>query len=259
MKSSFLPNVNTARGAATWAIAATALLIIVFQLLIGTPVVPLIIITVILLAVLSVMLTRWRWAPIFGVLLGIFIWAGIIGNPYGKDHLTHADQGPVFVGFMLLLALMAISILGSAVALFETSRGLSRPLTGWLRYTFTGIGGVIVGLAIASAIVIANPSAPVSVPAGTAHLTATAFSPTSVTVTKGSSLHLIADTGVTHILQNGSWNGQKADSAAEPGAPTVNHITISGGSMAIGPFTTSGTYHIYCIVHPGMMLTVTVP
>jgi hypothetical protein len=168
MDTSFLPNVNTARGAATWAIAATALLMIVFQPLIGTPIVPLIIITLILLAVLGVMLTRWRWAPAFGIVLGIFIWAGIIGNPYGKDHLTHGDQGPVFVGFMLLLALMAITILGSAVALFETSRGLSRPLTGWLRYTFTGIGGVLVGLAIASAIVTTNPSAPVSVPAGTA-------------------------------------------------------------------------------------------
>src|SRR5262249_44868712 len=119
--------------------------------------------------------------------------------------------------------------------------------------------GVIVGLAIASAIVIANPSAPVSVPAGTAHLTATAFSPTSVTVTKGSSLHLIADTGVTHILENGSWNGQKADSTAEPGAPAVNHFPISGGSMDIGPFTPSGTSHINCIVHPGMHLTIPVP
>jgi hypothetical protein len=78
-------------------------------------------------------------------------------------------------------------------------------------------------------------------------------------VTKGTSLHLIADTGVTHILENGSWNGQKADQTAEPGAPAVSHVMVSSGALDIGPFTTSGTYHIYCTVHPGMMLTVIVP
>lgn len=61
-----------------------------------------------------------------------------------------------------------------------------------------------------------------------------------------------------HILANGSWlNGQPKPSK-EPGAPSINNMQINGTSVEIGPFTTAGTYHIYCTVHQGMNLTVIV-
>jgi plastocyanin len=44
---------------------------------------------------------------------------------------------------------------------------------------------------------------------------------------------------------------------------TTTHIftrqpLTSGGSVEIGPFTTAGTYHIYCTVHQGMNLEIIV-
>lgn len=46
--------------------------------------------------------------------------------------------------------------------------------------------------------------------------------------------------------------------ANEPGAPTVSNVQVNGKSIEVGPFTTAGTYHIYCVVHQGMNLTVVV-
>jgi plastocyanin len=49
-----------------------------------------------------------------------------------------------------------------------------------------------------------------------------------------------------------------AKPAKEPGAPTVNNLQINGNNAQIGPFNTAGTFHIYCSIHPGMNLTITV-
>ncbi len=72
------------------------------------------------------------------------------------------------------------------------------------------------------------------------HMGQTNFTQASITISKGSSLN----------LQPG----------AEPGAPTVNNLQFSTAnqSQTIGPFTTAGTFHLYCVVHPGMNLIVTV-
>ena len=92
------------------------------------------------------------------------------------------------------------------------------------------------------------------------HLGNTNFTQPSVTISKGSSLNLIDDGAVTHILQNGSWVNGTPMPATEPGAPTVNNLqfTAAGQSQTVGPFNTAGTFHVYCTVHPGMNLTVIV-
>jgi plastocyanin len=92
------------------------------------------------------------------------------------------------------------------------------------------------------------------------HLGATNFVQNSVTISKGGSINLINDTATTHIISNGKWNGSTPQPGAESGAPTVSNMTFntSGQTMSIGPFTTAGTFHYYCSVHPGMNLTVTV-
>jgi plastocyanin len=76
-------------------------------------------------------------------------------------------------------------------------------------------------------------------------------------IPKGSKLTLIDDVQVLHIITNGMWDSSGNQvTTKEPGAPTINNVNISGGQVDIGPFTTAGTYHILCTVHPGMNLVV---
>lgn len=92
------------------------------------------------------------------------------------------------------------------------------------------------------------------------HMGNTNFTQSSVTMSKGSSLNLIDDGAVTHIIANGSWVNGTPMPATEPGAPTVNNVQFNttGQGLTIGPFNTTGTYHLYCTVHPNMNLTVIV-
>ncbi len=92
------------------------------------------------------------------------------------------------------------------------------------------------------------------------HLGETTFLQPSITISKGSILNLIDDVPVLHIIGNGSWVNNVAKPAKEPGAPTVNNLQFNaaGQSMAIGPFNTAGTFHLYCSVHLNMNLTVVV-
>ncbi|GAC1350144.1 MAG: hypothetical protein NVSMB27_29850 [Ktedonobacteraceae bacterium] len=92
------------------------------------------------------------------------------------------------------------------------------------------------------------------------HMGETTFTQTSVTISKGSSLNLIDDVPVTHIISNGTWVNSVAKPAIEPGAPIVSNLQFNaaGQSMTVGPFNTAGTYQLYCSVHVNMNLTVIV-
>jgi len=86
------------------------------------------------------------------------------------------------------------------------------------------------------------------------------FTQSSVTISKDSSLNLIDDVAVVHLISNGSWKNGGSIPASEPGAPIVNNLQFSsaGESHMIGPFNTAGTFHLYCIIHENMNLTVIV-
>lgn len=92
------------------------------------------------------------------------------------------------------------------------------------------------------------------------HMGETTFLQSSVTISKGSSLTLIDDVPVLHSIGNGSWVNNVMKPAREPGAPVVNNLQFNaaGQSMAVGPFNTAGTFHLYCSVHLNMNLTVIV-
>lgn len=90
------------------------------------------------------------------------------------------------------------------------------------------------------------------------HMSETTFVQSSVTITKGSSFNLIDDTNVVHIIQNGTWSNNNPQPLKESGIPTINVQFSGSDTHAIGPFNTAGTYHLYCVVHPGMNLTVIV-
>ena len=92
------------------------------------------------------------------------------------------------------------------------------------------------------------------------HMNATNFTQTSVTIRKGQSVTLVDDDLFTpHVIANGTWENGTPKPAREVGAPSVNHVQINGkSSQTIGPFTTAGTFHFYCTIHPGMELAVIV-
>lgn len=94
---------------------------------------------------------------------------------------------------------------------------------------------------------------------GTTVKTGTAtFEQTCIALKKGDTLKIVQDQTSFHILDYGLWNGTSAQPETPSGAPAMKGLQLSGPSVSVGPFTTAGTYHIYCTVHPGMNLTVQV-
>lgn len=128
------------------------------------------------------------------------------------------------------------------------------------------IWGVFVLIALLSMLVVACGGGGGTTGGGGTHggntvnLDASSFSPASIPIQKGQSVTLSNQSGVLHIIANGSWNSSNvAEPKTEPGAPVVSNKTVNNGeTYTIGPFDTAGTYHYYCSVHPGMNLTVTV-
>jgi plastocyanin len=92
------------------------------------------------------------------------------------------------------------------------------------------------------------------------HLGSTNFVQPSITISKGSSITLVNDMAVTHIISNGMWENSTPKPEQEAGAPVVKNLTFNsnGQTQTIGPFNTAGTFHYYCSVHVNMNLTVIV-
>ncbi|HEY1388587.1 MAG TPA: plastocyanin/azurin family copper-binding protein [Ktedonobacterales bacterium] len=86
------------------------------------------------------------------------------------------------------------------------------------------------------------------------------FTNTNATIKVGQSVTFAdsADNGGAHIIVTGT-HGQFA---AAPGAPsafaTNEGVTFSPGVSFTYKFTTAGTYHFTCKIHPDMQATVTV-
>lgn len=103
-----------------------------------------------------------------------------------------------------------------------------------------------------------------SVPAGIAranqvHMATHAFTVQSTAINKGESITLVNDSGLSHIVLNGSWVNGVAVPAQEPGAPVVDTGQIDSGAYGvIGPFNTAGTFHVYCSLHVNMNLIIIV-
>jgi len=133
----------------------------------------------------------------------------------------------------------------------------------WFGLLLSGLAGVVVGMCLVALLVAVVPqTGAVSTSSNgepAVHLTRDSFVQNVVLVPKGSKLLLVDDSSAEHLLQNGAWDANgTARPLAEPGAPVVHNVEITGGSVEIGPFTTAGVYHIYCTIHRGMNLTIVV-
>jgi plastocyanin len=144
----------------------------------------------------------------------------------------------VLITFLIVLAL-------GSILLAACSRPGTVPITGTTPTTGGGGGGGGGGGVAGCA-------------SGTVHMDSTNFVQKCVNISKGSKVTLIDDVQVLHIITNGKWANGTPQLAAEQGAPTVNNVSISGGSADIGPFNTAGTFNILCTVHVDMNLVVNV-
>jgi hypothetical protein len=235
--------------------------------------------TICSLAGAAVLATRFRWAPPVATLLGAYLLYLVFTEPFVVESLAN-PKGPNggfghFAGDVIACACALLAFGGSLAAAVQDYRGGAHPggahpggdhpagvrrAPRWLPAALSLVAGMALGAVLIGA--IAAPPAPTGttytngVP--TVHLSAGNFDQTSVTIARGQKLLLVDDTSSVHILDNGSWRNRTASPGREPGAPLVANVRLSGDSAAIGPFMTAGTYHIYCVVHPGMDLTVIV-
>ena len=90
-------------------------------------------------------------------------------------------------------------------------------------------------------------------------LGAASFEQSSVTISTGQALHIVDPqaSGGTHNLCIGQ-NGTCDTGANEPSELVGGGMMINAGDTKDITFSTAGTYHVTCTIHPNMNLTVTV-
>jgi hypothetical protein len=234
---------------------------VVLQLLVGHGV-PLLIVAALFAAGAWVTATGFRWGPLPGALISaaylIFLFAG---NPYPVYHLGRPkDLFAVFIAIVVLFTLATLTFGVCLAATIQNYRGGERRTPTWLAPALSALGGVALG-----AILIGALAQPVNTAAATTidgvpavHLGPGNFDQPSITIPVGSKLILADDAGVPHIFNYGAWSGNRQHPERPAGGPTLNNLRVDSGDVELGPFTTRGTYHIYCVIHPGMNLTVVV-
>ena len=209
--------------------------------------------------------TRWRWSPLLGALVYGLALAGSV--PFILDALSFPNETYMFALNVVLLALSVIAIgagIGATIQNYRNSNSeRQHPAPRWLGVSVSGLAGIVAGMIIVSLIVAANPqaSAASANPNGepVVYLASDHFAQNVVLVPKCSKLLIVDDGSIEHVLQNGMWDTNGTPhSAAEPGAPAIHNVDITGGSREIGPFPIAGVYHIYCTLHQGMNLTIVV-
>jgi hypothetical protein len=210
--------------------------------------------------------TRWRWTPALGAALVLITSTIFFSVPTIQYYFTHPGNGPAY--FIAGVASQACALIAVVAGLCATlqnyrTRASVRPAPSWLKPLLMVLSGVVVGMSLVALIVAANPQASEagSTTTGqpTVHMSVGNFVRNVVLVPKGSKLLIVNDTTVEHILQNGSWTSSgTVVTPVEPGAPALHNVDSKGGSLEIGPFNTAGIFHIYCIIHRGMNLTIVV-
>lgn len=245
------------------ALAVTASMLSVW-LLHGTfvPEFFLIIVPAVLLS--GLVIKRVRWTEVAGAIVALLTVALFLTDPNVQETLVH--PGESFLDFsaevLVLASALVVTVVGVTAPL-QTAWGRWIVDQRWLRAFLTGLTGVVVGMLVVAALAAVNPVATSASSTSNGEprvqMTTDHFAQNVVLVPKGSRLLIVSGSSVEHILRNGMWTPSGTpETLTESGAPAVHDLTIKGGSVQIGPFTTAGIFHLYCTIHRGMNLIIVV-
>jgi plastocyanin len=207
--------------------------------------------------------TGWRWSMVFPLVFCTLGLVGELSTGFPEYALTHPSANiPAFQSFVINYPLLAMVIVTAAVKLVQTIRHETPHLTNWMKPSIGAVVGLILGAFLIGTIAQATAAGGTATgQAGTetVHLVSATFAPDIVALHKGDTLTIVDDGPIPHTLTNGTWSADNIPQPGiEPGAPTISNVNLDNNTVTVGPFTTPGTYHIYCTVHPGMSLTVIV-
>lgn len=245
----------------TAALFTSGLCSLAIWLLVASDVIPLLILSLIQMLVAALILLGLRWLPVLATLVSSIIFVVLSSVPYISYHLTKPKD--TFLLFIIVVLILVCSFTSFASGIAATIQNYSRHerrAPRWLAAALTCMIGIVIGAVLIGSMATPTTTAASTTTNGvpTVHLGPGSFSQTSITLQKGSKLLLVDDGSFTHIIANGTWSNGQPQPSQEPGAPIVNNVQLNGNSSTIGPFTTAGTYHLYCSVHQGMMLTIVV-
>jgi plastocyanin len=210
----------------------------------------------------GVMALPWRWSMTIPLVLSVLLIIGSLTSGFPQYALSHPTDRVAFATLVIQYGMLTLSAGICLVMLVEAIRGAAGQAPRWTTPAVAGMVGLTLGALLIG--LIAQPegaSGAASATAGTemVHLTASAFAPNIIALHKGDTLTVVGDSPTPHFLANGTWSASnQPQPGAETGAPTINNVQVNDNTMVLGPFSTPGTYHIYCTVHPGMNLTVIV-
>ena len=236
----------------------------VAAMLIERNVIPPVLIATIVYAVCGILVaTGWRWAMIFPLVLCTLGILADFASGFPQYTLMHPSANYVpFVLFVINYPLLVMVIVAAALKLAQTLRREPLHAPSWSRPALGAMLGLMLGALVIG--VIAQPPTGSSAGAAkagtkTVHLAPDRFAPDIIALHKGDTLTIVDDAPVPHTISNGTWSSDnKPVPGIEPGAPIIKNVNLNNNSATVGPFTTAGTYHIFCTIHPGMSLTIIV-
>ena len=232
------------------------------QLLERTIIPPVLIESIVYLVCAGIVATGWRWAVVLTLIaIPIFVLSNLLSG-FPTYALTHPSDFLPFAVETIEFTLSVMILSACIVKLAQTLRHETPHAPQWMKPAIAALAGLAIGALLVGA--TAQPGTAGSASTGgsgtaTVHLTANRFAPDIVALHKGETLTFVDEGSVPHILANGMWIADNHPSpGVETGAPAIRNVGVNDKNVRVGPFTTPGTYHIYCTVHPGMTLTVLV-
>ena len=236
----------------------------VLAMLIEGGIIPPVLIAVIAYTICAIVVaTGWRWSMIPPLVLCTLGIISDFASGFPEYTFSHPSANYVpFILFVINYPLLVMVIVAAALKVAQTIRHEPPHAPAWSRPALAAMLGLMLGAFLIG--VIAQPPAGSSAGAAkagtkTVHLAPNSFAPDIIALHKGDTLTIVDDAPVPHTITNGTWSSDnKPVPGVEPGAPVISNVQLNNNTVTVGPFTAPGTYHLYCSIHPGMVLTVIV-